>query len=83
MNPNPVEKERSDSANINLRTQLKKKSILIKDLKNQLELSIQLAKHYKAKYEVKEREAALYKTQLANLSKMIIKSGIAIPEAKS
>lgn len=44
---------------------------------------MQLATVYKSKYEecksryeVKEREAALYKTQLVNLTKMLSRSGI-------
>lgn len=51
---------------------------VLRDVKRQLDLSLQLAKHYKTQYERKEREAALYKLQLANLSKVVINSGMKI-----
>ncbi|XP_065206437.1 GA-binding protein subunit beta-1 [Planococcus citri] len=63
--------------------QLRKKTNLLRDMKKQLDLSLQLAKHYKSQYEIKEREAALYKIQLNNLSKILMNSGIKITTVNS
>ena len=63
--------------------QLRKKTNLLRDMKKQLDLSLQMAKHYKSQYEIKEREAALYKIQLANLSKLLMNSGVKITKLKS
>lgn len=52
-------------------------------MKKQLGMSMRLTNYYKNKYEMKEREAELYKSQLVNLSTVLSNSGFQIVNIES
>jgi len=60
--------------------QLFHKSQALKKLRNQLKVVAELAKSYKTKYEMKEREVSLYKIQLQNLLKTLARTRVELSD---